>query len=71
MSWGEPGPGKAVTLYTNPSHIIMSIIVNGERRFFGTSGFGHPEAGGGPAWFTKPVSHAYLSGFVQRHPPGL
>ena len=54
MSWGEPGPGKAVTLYANPSHIIMSIVVNGKPRFFGTSGFGHPAAGTGPAWFTPP-----------------
>jgi len=71
MSWGEPGAGRAVTLYTNPSHIILSVIANGKRRFFGTSGFGHPEQGTGPAWFTRPVSPRYLAGFVQRHPPGL
>lgn len=71
MSWGQPGPGKAVTLYTNPGHIIMSVIVNGKPRYFGTSGFGHPKAGTGPAWFTQPVSPGYLAGFVQRHPPGL
>ena len=71
ISWGQPGPGKAVTLYTNPTHIIMSIVVNGKPRFFGTSGFGHPQAGTGPAWFTTPLSPAYLAGFVQRHPPGL
>ena len=71
MTWGEPGPGRSVTLYTNPTHIIMSIVVNGEPRYFGTSGFGHPEAGTGPAWFTRPVSPGYLAGFVQRHPPGL
>jgi len=72
MSWGDPGRGQAVTLYTNPTHIIMSIRVDGApERFFGTSSFGHPTAGTGPAWFTKPVSPAYLAGFVQRHPPGL
>ena len=66
MSWGESGPGEHVTIYTNPDHIIIKI----GKRFFGTSGFGHPEAGTGPAWFTKQPSAAYLSGFVQRHPPG-
>jgi hypothetical protein len=72
MSWGDPGRGQAVTLYTNPTHIIMSIRVDGApERFFGTSSFGHPTAGAGPAWFTKPVSPTYLAGFVQRHPPGL
>ena len=71
MTWGEPGPGRAVTLYTNPTHIIMSIRVGNQLRYFGTSGFGHPEHGTGPAWFTRPVSAGYLAGFVQRHPPGL
>jgi hypothetical protein len=71
MSWGQPGPGRAVTLYARPDHIIMSVLVDGRPRYFGTSGFGHPERGGGPAWFTRPVSAAYLAGFVQRHPPGL
>jgi hypothetical protein len=49
----------------------MSIRINDRERFFGTSGFGHPDAGTGPAWFTRPVSPGYLAGFVQRHPPGL
>jgi len=71
MTWGAPGPGKAVTIYTNPTHMIISIVVDGRPRFFGTSGFGHPEAGTGPAWFSQPVSPGYLAGFVQRHPPGL
>ena len=71
MSWGDPGPGESVTLYTNPIHIIMSIKVGDELRFFGTSGFGHPEQGTGPAWFSRPVSAGYLAGFVARHPPGL
>jgi cell wall-associated NlpC family hydrolase len=71
MTWGDPGPGESVTLYTNPIHIIMSIKVGDQLRFFGTSGFGHPEQGTGPAWFTRPVSPGYLAGFVARHPPGL
>lgn len=71
MTWGDPGPGQAVTLYANPTHIIMSITVGDQVRYFGTSEFGHPEQGTGPAWFSRPVSAGYLAGFVQRHPPGL
>ena len=71
MSWGDPGPGVAVTLYAKPEHIIMSIKVGAQLRYFGTSGFGHPEAGTGPAWFSRPVSAGYLAGFVARHPPAL
>ena len=72
MSWGDAGRGQAVTIYANPTHIFMSIRVDdGPERFFGTSAFGHPAAGTGPAWFTEPVSASYLAGFVQRHPPGL
>lgn len=71
MSWGDPGPGQFVTLYANPSHIFMSIVVNGRQRYFGTSGFGHPQAGTGAAWFTMPVHDYYIAGFTQRHPPGM
>ena len=34
MSWGEPGPGKWVTIYTNPGHVYL--VVAGVR--FDTSG---------------------------------
>jgi hypothetical protein len=71
MAWGDPGPGRVVTIYANPTHVFTGVLVDGRRRYFGTSGFGHPEQGTGPAWFTRPVSSAYLAGFVQRHPPGL
>jgi cell wall-associated NlpC family hydrolase len=67
MTWGDPGPGKYVTVYANGGHVFMKI----GRRYYGTSGFGHPSAGTGPAWFTKPVSAGYISGFTQVHPHGL
>jgi hypothetical protein len=67
MTWGEPGPGQSVTLYANPGHVFMIIA----GRAFGTSGFGHPAAGTGPAWFTVKPEPAYLALFVARHPPGL
>jgi cell wall-associated NlpC family hydrolase len=67
-SWGgKPGPGKFITIFANGGHVFMKI----GNRYFGTSGFGHPEAGGGAAWFTRPVSEGYLSGFTQVHPAGL
>ena len=67
MTWGDPGPGQYVTLYATTWHIFMKI----GNRYFGTSGFGHPAAGTGPAWFTVDPSPTYLAQFVVRHPPGL
>lgn len=66
-TWGDPGPGRYVTLYANGWHIFMKI----GSRYFGTSGFGHPAAGTGPAWFTTDPSPTYLALFVARHPPGM
>lgn len=67
MTWGDSGPGQYVTLYANTWHIFMKI----GNRYFGTSGFGHPAAGTGPAWFTVDPSPSYLALFVVRHPPGM
>ncbi len=66
-TWGDPGPGQQVTIYASSWHVIMKI----GSRYFGTSGFGHPAAGTGPAWFTVGPSPSYLALFVARHPPGL
>ena len=67
MSWGDPGPGQQVTIYANTWHTFLKI---GDR-YFGTSGFGHPAAGTGPAWFTIDPGPSYLALFTARHPPGL
>jgi len=66
-NWGEAGPGRWVTIYANPTHVIMEI----GGQFYGTSGFGHPETGGGPGWFSVTPSADYLAGFTARHPAGL
>jgi cell wall-associated NlpC family hydrolase len=68
-SYGDPGPGKAVTIYANSVHTFLKI----GSRYFGTSGFGHPSKGTGAAWFDVGVQFpgGYLAGFVPRHPPGL
>jgi len=60
MTWGEPGPGKWITIYTNPGHMFM--VVAGWR--FDTTAL----RGGGTRWTREMRSTA---GFVARHPPGL
>jgi cell wall-associated NlpC family hydrolase len=60
MSWGEPGPGRRITVYANSGHAFM--IVDGRR--FDTSAL----SGGGTRWTSAGRSTA---GFVARHPPGL
>jgi hypothetical protein len=60
MSWGEPGPGKWVTIYSHEGHVFM--VVAGIR--FDTSGARET----GSRWQNDMRSTA---GFVARHPPGL
>jgi hypothetical protein len=60
MSWGDPGPGRRITVYANAGHAFM--IVDGRR--FDTSAL----SGGGTRWTSASRSTA---GFVARHPPGL
>jgi peptidoglycan hydrolase CwlO-like protein len=59
-SWGEPGPGRWITVYANADHAWM--VVAGWR--FDTVAL----ASGGTRWSQ---SMADTSGFVVRHPPGL
>jgi cell wall-associated NlpC family hydrolase len=59
--WGEPGPGKWITVYANAEHTFMEI--DGLR--WDTVG---DARGTGPRWHLMPTSTA---GFVARHPPGL
>lgn len=59
--WGEPGPGKWITVYANAGHMYM--IVGGLR--FDTSFRDGPY---GSRWQSAKRSNA---GFVVRHPAGL
>jgi cell wall-associated NlpC family hydrolase len=60
MSWGEPGPGRWITIYANPGHVWM--IVAGMRYDTGNlSGPGHTR------WTSAMRS---TSGFTAVHPPG-
>jgi cell wall-associated NlpC family hydrolase len=60
LNYGAPGPGRWITIYTNPGHIFM--VVAGLR--FDTSGQGRA----GTRWQEESVSTA---GFAVRHIPGL
>ncbi len=60
MGWGEPGPGKWVTIYANNGHVYMYVA--GVR--FDTSN----SRVTGSRWSNTVRSNA---GFVARHPAGL
>jgi hypothetical protein len=59
-SYGEPGPGRWITIYANATHTYM--VVAGLR--WDTVG---DESGTGPRWHAEPP---YPEGFVVRHPVG-
>jgi peptidoglycan hydrolase CwlO-like protein len=59
-SWGDPGPGKWITVWANAGHVFMYVA--GWR--FDTVAL----AEGGTRWSSSPTGTA---GFVERHPPGL
>jgi hypothetical protein len=59
--WGDPGPGKWITVYANAGHTFAEIA--GLR--WDTVG---DEQGTGPRWHLVSTS---ATGFVARHPPGL
>jgi cell wall-associated NlpC family hydrolase len=60
MSWGEPGRGKWVTIWTNQGHVFLEVA--GIR--FDTSA----QRVTGSRWINEMRS---TDGFVARHPPGL
>ena len=60
MSYGEPGPGRYVTIYSNPQHAL--ITVRGRR--FDTIAFQET----GTRWSS---SLGELAGYTVRHPRGM
>jgi hypothetical protein len=60
MSWGKPGKGKWVTIYTHPGHVFMEVA----GVLFDTSNARVT----GSRWGNEMRS---TSGFVARHPAGL
>lgn len=62
MSWGSAGPGKWITIYSNPGHVWMTV--GGLR--FDTSG----RSGTGSRWQTG-VNGSGVGAFTVRHYPGI
>jgi hypothetical protein len=60
-SWGEPGPGRWITIYANAGHTFMYV----DGWWFDTAGRSGPYAS---RWL---VSQPSLEGYAVRHPPGL
>jgi hypothetical protein len=61
--WGDPGPGKWITVFANAGHTFMYVA--GLR--FDTVALAET----GSRWSARPADEANLRTFVIRHPPGL
>ena len=69
-SYGEPGPGRWISIYADPSHAFL--VVAG--RAFDTADYSGPNipAGDGPRWRSSPLANLADGGdYVVRHPAGL
>ncbi|HMC49106.1 MAG TPA: hypothetical protein VKH20_00525 [Solirubrobacterales bacterium] len=60
-TWGEPGPGRWITVYANRKHVYA--VIAGLRWDTG----GDVAGTTGPRWHDEPP---YPTGFVDRHPVG-
>jgi hypothetical protein len=75
-SWGDPGPGRWVTIWVKPvynhgeAHTFLEFmpgVTSPEHRYWGTSGFVAP--GHGPGWIPESTfDSSYLRYFKRRHP---
>ena len=63
MSWGEPGPGKWITVFATGGHTFMYVA--GLR--FDTVALAET----GSRWSDRSADEPDLSSFVERHPAGL
>jgi hypothetical protein len=62
-NWGDPGPGKWITVFANAGHTFMYVA--GLR--FDTVALAET----GTRWSDRPADEPDLSTFSVRHPPGL
>jgi hypothetical protein len=60
-NWGEPGPGRWITIYANAGHTFMDV----DGMWFDTAGRSGPYAS---RWLVATPS---LEGYAVRHPQGL
>jgi cell wall-associated NlpC family hydrolase len=63
MNWGDPGPGKWISVYANAGHTFMYIA--GLR--FDTVALAET----GTRWSNRRADEGDLASFAVRHPPGL
>jgi cell wall-associated NlpC family hydrolase len=63
MNWGDPGPGKWITIFANAGHTFMYVA--GLR--FDTVALAET----GDRWSTRSANEPDLHAFAVRHPPGL
>ena len=69
-SYGEPGPGRWITIYANSAHawiVIAGIALD-------TANYGGPAipVGSGPRWRQEPLANLTDgTTYLARHPPGL
>lgn len=69
-SYGEPGPGRWITIYANSAHawiVVAGIALD-------TANYGGPPIpeGSGPRWRSEPLANlADGTPYVARHPPGM
>jgi 3D (Asp-Asp-Asp) domain-containing protein len=69
-SYGQPGPGRWITIYANSAHawiVIAGIALD-------TAGYGGPPIpnGSGPRWRSEPLANLNDgTTYTARHPPGL
>ena len=64
MAWGKKGPGRWITVYTNPGHAY--VVIAGLR--LDTSAAGDPSGEKGPRW--RPTLRE-TRGYAVRHPAGF
>ena len=64
-SWGDPGPGRWITIYANPTHVFLYVA---DLRWDTWNAAGAGDGSDGIGWHPLVRSAA---GFVVRHPPGL
>ena len=79
-TWGAPGPGKYVTVFSDTSHNPGHVFLEVDGILFDTAHYGPTEpAGSGPRWMSLSGLQAQLNGgdgsgtgtWIETHPPGL
>ena len=74
-SYGHPGPGQWITIYTNPGHVFIEVAgIVMDTAWYAPVQPTSPNSG--PRWQPASIIHPQIhgdtyGGFTERHPPGL